>query len=169
MKIPIYINNEKYMAETAAISCVRYRTLYGVSPLGDVAADTSGEFMAKLARMVWAMIQPCEIEFVEFAKACAADKDFTQKAVRLRGELLKLDDSYEYKPTAKQTKPDDFDELDILARMALVGLPADLLYELPLFHLISTINRTVDLKNPDKDGSTWTEMDPSDVSKILGA
>lgn len=168
MKRKISIGGGVYFADTAAISCLRYRELYGSSVLYELLGEQSPTALhAKLTKMVWAMVQPCDTDFKEFAEACRDDKNFIETSLSLRAELLKPDPRYTPDDSAAPVAPEEFDDMDIVARLALAGLDFALMYELPIFYVISAVNRVFRLKSGKTQKGAWVKLRPEDVSTLL--
>lgn len=169
MRELITICNEAYQAETAAISCIRYRSEYGVSPMAEFTQQLSQpETMAKLVKMVWIMAQPAE-DFREFAERCLQEDTFIDQSLALRTKLLKPDDRYKPAGQSESISPAQFDEFDVLARMAHIGLPECLIYELTMPQLQATINRSLEYLQKAKSAKPqMVQMSPQEVTQLLG-
>lgn len=169
MKHSITICENTYMAETAAVSCIRYRSEYGVSPMAEFTGGMkAAETRARLVKLVWIMAQPGE-SIEEFATLCLHEETFVEQALILRARLLMPDDKYTPASQHDTILPTQFDEFDALARMAHVGLPECLIYELTMPQLQATINRSLEYLNKAKNTKPQlVEMSPAEVMGLFG-
>ena len=169
MKHPITINEIPFLAEAAAVSCIRYRSAYGVSPMADLSSVKSkAELKAKLARMVWIMASPEDMTFEDFAGHCISDDCFVEKALGLRAQLLRPDEAYKPVGGAEMVTPEQYDEFDTLARMAHTGVNQSLIYELPMPQLQAVVNRALEYMQKSRSSSPQrVMMDPKDVAALL--
>lgn len=169
MKQPITICGKTYLAETAAVSCVRYRSEHGISPMAEFTQPLSqGEARAKLAKLVWIMAQPDE-DYAEFAAMCLQEESFVEQALMLRAKLLKPDDRYKPTSQAESISPVQYDEFDTLARMSHTGMPECLIYELTMPQLQATINRSLEYMQKSRSANPqMVKMSPQEVTQLLG-
>jgi len=169
MKYPITITGRTYLADAAAISCIRYRSEYGVSPMAEFAQQLNQpEARAKLVKLIWIMVRPDE-DYAEFATMCLQDEAFVDQALALRSKLLKADERYTPTGQSESVSPEQYDEFDALARMSHTGMPECLIYELTMPQLQATINRSLEYLNKARDTKPqMVKMSPQEVSQLLG-
>ena len=152
------IGGRTFRLEDAAIAAVRYRRTYGHSICTDwertvrweQAAGPAGgaQEEAVALRLVHQMIPPEERPpLEELACLCRRDGDFLSKGRLALGALLAEDPSMPRLPDGSERA---FDEYDILASMAAVGVDPLLLYELPIFHIASILARYAVQMDPDR-------------------
>ena len=136
--------------DPAAISCIRYRIAYGNSIVNDLAACTSADDEeAVLLRMIHAMLaQENSPDLLEFARQARRDPDFLVKGRVARSALLALDSNF-YVSDNAPTGNEPFDEYKILAMMVVAGIDMELIYQLPILHLVSLASRVAQLRDPE--------------------
>lgn len=174
MKKAITIGTKKYWAETAAISCIRYRSEYGVSPMNVFCQPMpEPELAARLVELVWIMCSPEDEDLAEFAVACRLDIDFNMKAILLRRELLKCDGGYSPPANTESVSPEEFDEFNVLALMSATGVAYELIYELPIMQINALMQRVYEFKSGGKSGAggttkhTWVKATPEQATRMF--
>lgn len=140
----------KFALDPAAISALRYRAEYGESVVNALAGcGTPAQQEGVLVRLCRLMLpQPERPELLEFAALCRRDGDFFRKGQLARAALLDRDPTMP--PAGEDAVGRAFDEYDLLALMAAAGLDFALVYELPLLHLVSVVNRHGALLDPER-------------------
>ena len=138
------LGGQKFRLETAAVSALRYRAVYGGSVAGHLDACPSRERAeGVLLRMVHMMIPPEERPpLLELAALARRSGDFFAQGLQARDALLNAD------PRAPAGEPgaEPFDEYEVLALMASAGVDAALIHTLPILHLAGIAARTFALK-----------------------
>lgn len=165
MQRSVNIGGVDFVLDPSAISCVRYRARYGGSVVTHLTqAEDSLQLEGYLLRMVHVMIPPeGRPRMEEFAKLAHHDPDFIGKARKAQRSLLALDPAA---GTPQNQEDGEFDEYDILASMTLAGLDMGLIYELPLMHLVSVLNRCGALRDPER--KTYRKMDGREMAALYG-
>ena len=138
------LDGRRFSLETAAVSALRYRALYGDSVVNHLAACTGWKKAeGVLLRMVHMMIPPGERPpLLELAALARRSGGFLAQGLRARDALLDAD------PRAPAGEPgaEPFDEYEVLALLADAWVDAGLIYELPILHLAGVAARTFALK-----------------------
>lgn len=163
--LEMVIGGSGFDLDPAAISCIRYRAEYGGSVVVHLTqAEEAAERERVLLRMVHMMIPTDRRPTLEaFAKLAHHDPGFPGKARKAQAALLDLDPAV---GTPQEQEGDLFDEYDILASMTLAGVDAKLLYELPIMHLVSVLNRCGQLRDPER--KTYRKMDAREMAALYG-
>lgn len=132
----------------AAISVIRYRATYGESAVKRLSEHlTEREEERLLLRLVHTMIPPEERPpLKDLAQKARRDTKFVPKAREAAKALLARD------PCAVPPEESDlgFDEYGLLASMTLGGVDGRLLYELPIMHLATVLDRCAVLRDPKR-------------------
>ena len=148
--IHMEIGGVRYEMDASAISALRFRAEYGDSIINKIADCASlDELEGQLLRMCHMMIPEANRpELPAFAKIARKDPEFIIKAQLARMALLDTD------PRAPKAEDDGtherFDEYQVLALMACSGIDMGLIRELPIRHIVGIVQRTANLKDPDK-------------------
>lgn len=148
MRMEMEIGGVRFRLDPSAVSVIRYRAQYGESTVNDLpAAATPKEAEGLLLRMCHLMIVEADRpELLDFARLARRDSAFRQKALKARRALLAVD------PLAprRNGEKEKFDEYNILALMAAAGVDMQLIYELPIMHIVSVIGRLSDMRDTGK-------------------
>ena len=159
------VGGVQFELDSSAISALRYRAEYGESVVNAIAdCTTVDQLEGQLLRMCHMMIPVAHRpELPEFAKLARKDPEFTIKAQLARMALLDAD------PSAPKVEDPSaharFDEYQVLALMACGGIDMALLYELPILHIVSIIQRTAELRDPDR-APKYREMTDEELSTL---
>lgn len=160
------VGGVQFELDSSAISALRYRAEYGESIVNAIAdSKTVDELDGQLLRMCHMMISAAHRpELPEFAKLARRDPEFQIKAQLARMALLGVDPKA---PGADEPAEPSarFDEYQVVALMACGGIDMALLYELPIMHIVSIIQRAADLKDPDK-AQRYREMTDEELSTL---
>lgn len=156
------IGGVEFRLNPAAISAIRYRAEYGCSIVNDLAAcDTAIEAEGRLLRMAHMMIEGDRPELLTFAALAHEDKHFMEKALEARAALLSDDPLFSIKG---QEDSEPFDEYQVLALMASAGIGMQLIYEVPILHIVAIAGRYYDMMDTEKE--TYRPMDASEMSAL---
>ncbi len=156
----------EFTLDPSAISAVRYRAAYGDSIVNHLAASkTDKELEGHLLRMCHQMIVPAQRpDLLAFAALVRKDTNFLQTATLAKQALLSQDKK---RPRAKKEEASaDFDEYNILALMTAARVDMQLLYELPLLHITSVINRSSEMRDPNH--KTIRKMTDQEMRTLYG-
>lgn len=158
------LGGAEYRLDPSAISAVRYRAEYGDSIVNHLAACRSRkEWERRLLRLCYTMIPPPERPpLLEFSRQARRDGHFLDKARAAQAALLAPDPrrrSAGGEPTAAS-----FDEYQVLALLSAAGVGVELVYELPVMHLLGVVGRAFDLRNPDK--KTYRPMSGREMAQL---
>lgn len=147
--IRLELGGAGFRLDPAAVSAVRYRARYGESPVAALARCRDGREEERLLLRVCHMMIPAadRPELPEFARLCRRDGGFLPKARQAAGALLSADPRM---PRTEDAPAKEVDEYELLALMAAARVDMGLIYELPLFHLVSVVNRLGILLDPDR-------------------
>lgn len=149
------VGGVRFRLDPSAVSAIRYRAEYGES-----AAET-GFDGKKLLRLFHIMIVPEERRSLEeLARLARKDKGFMRKTLEARDALM-ADDPL--RPTGEEGAREPFDEYQVLALMMAAGVEASLIYELPILHLVSVVQRAFEMKSPSED---YHEMTPEELREL---
>ncbi len=159
------LGGASYDLETAAISAVRYRAAYGDSVVNHLAAcKTIRERERCLLRLCHIMIPPDRRPALKtFAAQVRRDGRFFAKALEAKAALLSPD------PRRRGGNDGEdgggrFDEYQVLALMAAAGLGTQLLYELPILHLLAVAGRVFAASNPNR--KTYRPMTGEEMAML---
>lgn len=147
--IYLEIGGTGFRFDPAAVSAVRYRARYGESPVAALARCRDGREEERLLLRICHMMLPPAVrpELPEFARLCRRDGAFVRKGRQAVGALLAADRRM---PQGENVPAKEVDEYELLALMAAARVDMGLIYELPLFHLVSVVNRLGALLDPDR-------------------
>ena len=159
------IGGVRFDMDSSAISALRYRAEYGESVINVIADCTSvDQLEGQLLRMCHMMIPEANRpELPTLARLARKDPEFVIKAQLARMALLGVDPKA---PKVDESPSSErFDEYQVLSLMACGGIDMALLYELPIMHIVSIIQRAADLKDPDK-APKYREMTNEELSTL---
>lgn len=158
MEFGIEIGGVGFRLNPAAISCVRYRAEYGDSIVNHLTACKPREAEGYLLRMCRCMMEDAP-ELPALAALAADDPAFLPNALAAQARLLEDD------PQRAPGRADGerFDEYQVLALMAAARLDMALLYELPVMHIVSVVNRCFKARS---GGKTYHRMDESEMARL---
>lgn len=159
------IGGVRFHMDPAAVSALRYRAEYGKSAVCDLAScATADQAEGILLRVVHAMLPPADRpELLAFARLARRDKDFLPKAHVAKSALLAPDPAF-HAPTGEAGEDTPFDEYKILALMVAAGIGMELIYELPILHLVSLAHRVARLRDPE--AKTYRPMTDQEMAQL---
>ena len=162
--LSLEIGGLRFQLETAAVSAIRYRAVYGNSIVNDLASCSSRDDLeGRLLCMCYEMIIADRPELLEFAKLARRDEDFLTKAHVAKSALLAPDPSF-HPPAGESGGDEPFDEYKILALMVVAGIDMALIYELPILHLVALANRVAQLRDPE--AKTYRPMTDQELAQL---
>ncbi len=135
--IPLTVGGVRYDLDASAMSAIRYRSKRGKSAIGEIVS-AEGDMLPLLIRITYEMISGEKPDMRTYAYAARREEGFYDAALGAVLEMIKADPLA--KPQGGKSK-DAFDEFDLLAAYGRSGLPGCLLYELPILHIVSILNR----------------------------
>ena len=148
-----------YPLDTSLAALLRYRSAFGASFFKDFLSPDSGYLY--LVRLVWAAIEGDKPDFPEFLRAVSRSKGFAETAKAVQSHVLMTAGKSR---AAGKDAADDFDELDILAMMAVSGISMDLARELPAFLILDVISKRTAIMRGDKSDKS----SPARYHKMTG-
>lgn len=159
------IGGVRFHLDPAAVSALRYRAVYGSSIVNDLASCTSmDDLEGRLLRMCHEMIPMADRpELLELARLARKDPDFLPKAHVAKSALLAPDPAF-HVPAGETGADTPFDEYKILALMVVAGIGMELIYELPILHLVSLADRVARLRDPE--AKTYRPMTDQEMAQL---
>lgn len=153
----------RYRLNTSLVSLLRYRAAFGVSFFSDFIG---GDSLASLLRLVWASIEGDKPDFPWFVRLAAKTRGFSETAQAVQAEVLRT----AKKRGGRSAESDEgFDELDILAMMAVSGISMGLADTLPAFLIVEVVSkRTAIMAGEEKAGKKFHRMNGEEMRRLYG-
>lgn len=155
------IGRKKYVCNSAMVTLLRYRKEFKTSYLRDCMGDAALAAM----RLLWASIDGDKPDFVTFLSGAVEVKDIAEKALQLQADVLAVSGD----AVSKSSGGEELDELDVLALMSVCGIDMNLIYELPVFSIVSVItSRNKMMNGRAKETTRYRKMNPAEVRELYG-
>ncbi len=177
LTINFCINNKIINLDYSFISCIKYRSIYGISIVEEmenikkIIVEEPLILTRILERIIYLAMCNSEVSFEEFKNLARADEGFTLSALDFLKNWLLKDNFLKNNIQNEKTKAEVFklDEYQIISVYSKLGLPEFLLKELNIFQvceLIYTTNQVFDI--PNDTSKKYRKMNESEMKSLYG-
>ena len=129
-----------YKLNMSMIALLRYRSAFGVSFFSDFFAADGG--CTYIVRLIWAAIEGTPPNYNNFLRMAAKTRKFPKIAKDVQSSVLMTTRTDQKNP---EENHEEFDELDILAMMAVTGISMDIVHTLPVFLILDVISKRTEI------------------------
>lgn len=161
--IEMELGGVRYLMDPAAISAIRYRSQYGESIVTSLAnSENKTERERHLLRICHEMmVDRQKVPLSDYAKQVFQDRAaFLRQAEEAVAALLDTDGQ----EPEKGADGEEFDEYELLASMAAVGLDMRLLETLPIMHIVRVLDHLGAMKDPER--KQYRKMSETEMAKF---
>ena len=150
-----------YRVTTCMSTLLRYRSAFGVSFFTDFF---EGDAYACLLRLAWSSIDDNRPTYTRFVCRASKTKGFIDAAQEIQAGVLLTSGK---KRNSAETA-EEFDELDILAMMAVSGISMDLVNELPAFLILDVVSKRTAITSGKDNEKKYHKMSHSEMHDLYG-
>lgn len=150
-----------YNVNTSLSTLLRYRSAFGVSFFADFF---EGDAYACLLRLAWSSIDGNRPAYSRFVRRASRTNGFIDAAQEIQAGVLLT--SGKKRNSAEMAE--EFDELDILAMMAVSGISMDLVDKLPAFLILDVVSKRTAITSGRGNEKKYHKMSRSEMHDLYG-